>query len=58
MPVPTTKAEFREYCLRALGHPILKIEVTEEQLDDRIEEALRIYYDYHFDGRRKSTISM
>lgn len=53
MPVPTNKEEFREYCLRALGHPILRIEVTEEQMDDRIEEALRIFYDYHFDGSRK-----
>jgi len=53
MPVPTNKQEFREYCLRALGHPILKIEVTEEQMDDRIEEALRIFYDYAFDGSKK-----
>jgi hypothetical protein len=53
MSKPTNREEFREYILRALGHPLLKINVTEEQIDDRIEEALRIYYDYHFDGSEK-----
>jgi hypothetical protein len=36
--------------LRALGKGILQINVTDEQVDDRIDEALKYYYDYHFDG--------
>ena len=50
MAVPTTKAEFKEYCLRKLGKPVIEINVDDDQVDDRIDEALRYWYDYHFDG--------
>ena len=50
MAVPTTKAEFKEYCLRKLGKPVIEINVDDDQVDDRIDEAIRYYWDYHFDG--------
>lgn len=54
MAVPTTRTEFKEYCLRALGKPVIDINVADEQAEDRIDQALRFYYDYHFDGTEKS----
>jgi hypothetical protein len=51
---PTTREEFKEYCLRALGHPVIQINVSEEQVDDRVDEALRFYTDYHFDASEKT----
>lgn len=53
MAVPTTRKEFSEFCLRALGKPVIQINVSEEQVDDRIDQALRFYWDYHFDGTEK-----
>lgn len=53
MAIPTTRAEFKEYCLRKLGKPVIEINVDDDQIDDRIDEALRYYYDYHFDGSEK-----
>jgi hypothetical protein len=53
MAVPTTKDEFKEYCLRKLGKPVIEINVDDDQLDDRVDEALRYYWDYHFDGTDK-----
>lgn len=50
MAVPTTKAEFKAYCLRKLGAPVIEINVDDDQVDDRIDEALRYWWDYHFDG--------
>lgn len=50
MATPTTRAEFKEYCLRKLGKPVIEINVDDDQVDDRIDEALRYYWDYHFDG--------
>lgn len=47
---PTSREEFKQYCLRALGYPVITIEVSEEQLQDRIDDALLKYQDYHFDG--------
>jgi len=53
MAVPSTRAEFKEYCLRSLGKPVIEINVDDDQVDDRIDQALRFYYDYHFDGSEK-----
>lgn len=53
MAAPTTKEQFKQYCLRKLGAPVIEINVDDDQVDDRIDEALRYYYDYHFDGSDK-----
>ena len=53
MAVPTSRAEFKEYCLRALGKPVIEINVDDDQVEDRIDESLRYYWDYHFDGTEK-----
>lgn len=53
MAIPTTKAEFKAYCLRKLGAPVIEINVDDDQVDDRVDEALRYYWDYHFDGSEK-----
>lgn len=53
MAVPTTRQEFIDYCLRRLGAPVLCINVDDEQIEDRVDEALLYYYDYHFDGTQR-----
>lgn len=53
MAVPTTRSEFKEYCLRKLGKPVIEINVDDDQVEDRIDESLRYYWDYHFDGSEK-----
>jgi hypothetical protein len=53
MAVPSSRAEFKEYCLRKLGKPVIEINVDDDQVDDRVDEALRYYWDYHFDGSDK-----
>ena len=56
MAQPTNKSEFREYCLRKLGKPVIEINVDQDQADDRIDEALSYYQDYHFDGVEKTYV--
>lgn len=53
MAVPTSRAQFIENCLRRLGKPVIEINVDEDQISDRVDEALRYYWDYHFDGAEK-----
>lgn len=53
MALPTSRTEFKKWCLRALGHPTIKINVSDEATEDRIDEALQFYWDYHFDGTEK-----
>src|SRR6185369_2483805 len=51
--IPTNRQEFKEYCLRRLGAGAINIELTEEQIDDRVDYALRMFIDYHFEGTQK-----
>lgn len=53
MAVPASRQQFRDYCLRKLGYPVIEINVDDDQIEDRIDEALKYYYDYHFDGSEK-----
>lgn len=50
MATPNTRESFTDYCLRRLGFPVIEINVAEEQVDDRIDDALGKFFDYHFDG--------
>lgn len=43
MAVPTTKQQFKEYCLRALGKPVIEINVDDDQVEDRVDEALKYF---------------
>jgi len=54
MAQPTTRDEFKEWCLRKLGKPVIEINVDKDQVDDRVDEALSYYWDYHFDGAEKT----
>ena len=45
MALPTTRAEFKEFCLRKLGKPVIEINVDDDQVEDRIDEALKYYYE-------------
>jgi hypothetical protein len=48
--IPSTRDEFKEYCLRALGKPVIDINVDDDQVEDRIDQAIKFYWDYHYDG--------
>lgn len=47
---PSTRQELIEYCLRSLGAPVLEINVDDDQIQDRIDEAIQFYQDYHSDA--------
>lgn len=53
MALPTDRTSFKEYCLRKLGKPVIEINVDDDQVDDRVDEALQYFWDYHFDGSDK-----
>jgi len=53
MAIPTSKSTFKSYCLRALGFGVIDINVSDDQADDRIDEALQYFAQYHYDGIEK-----
>jgi len=50
MAIPTSRESLKQYCLRALGAPVLEINVDDDQLEDRIDECLDYWRLYHYDG--------
>jgi hypothetical protein len=50
MAKPSTRQELKDYCLRKLGHPVLEINVDDDQIEDLIDDALQYYQEYHYDG--------
>ena len=50
MAKPTTKQELIDHCLRKLGAPVLEINVSDEQLDDIVDDAVQYFNERHFDG--------
>lgn len=47
------RTTFTDYCLRRLGFPVIDINVDDDQVQDRIDDALQFWTDYHFDALQK-----
>ncbi len=45
-----SRQELKDYCLRRLGYPVIEINVSEDQIEDRIADAFQYYTDYHYDA--------
>ena len=53
MSKPASRQQLIDYALRQLGAPVLEINVSEEQIDDRLDDALQYFQERHFDGVEK-----
>ena len=47
---PSSRTDFKTYCLRQLGAPVLEINLASEQCEDLIDDALQMYQERTFDG--------
>ena len=45
-----SRQDLIDYCLRRLGFPVIEINVDDDQISDRIDDALQLWQEYHFDG--------
>ena len=54
MATPSTRETLKQYALRALGKPVIDINVDDDQLEDRLDEAYQYYAQYHYDGIRRT----
>ena len=50
MAIPNTRQKLIDYCLRALGHPVIEINVDDDQIEDRVDEAIQFYQEFHSDA--------
>ena len=54
MAEPATRENLKQYALRALGKPVIEINADDDQLEDRIDEALQYFAQYHYDGVKRT----
>jgi hypothetical protein len=49
----SNRQDFKDYCLRRLGFPVIDINVDDDQVEDRIDDAIQYFVDRHADGTQK-----
>ena len=49
----SSREGLKDYCLRKLGHPVIEINIDDDQIEDRIDEAFQFYREFHFDAVEK-----
>ena len=52
----STRQDLIDYSLRRLGYPVIEINVDEDQISDRIDDALQYFQEYHFDGVERTYV--
>lgn len=57
MANPTSRTTLIDYSKRKLGDPVIEINVDEDQLEDRLDEALQIFQEYHSEGTFRTFVS-
>ena len=50
MAVPSSRQDLIDYCKRRLGDPVIEINVDDDQIEDRVDEAIQHYQEYHVDA--------
>src|ERR1700747_3750332 len=50
--LPNSRQTLKDYCLRRLGFPVIQLNLDDDQLEDRIDEAIHLWQSYHYDGTR------
>jgi hypothetical protein len=50
MAIPSSRQELVDYCLRSLGAPVLEINIDDDQIEDRVDDAIQFWHEYHADA--------
>ena len=48
-----TRQQLIDYCLRALGEPVVEVNLDDQQIEDRVDEAIDYFRLFHYDGIEK-----
>ena len=46
----SSRQQLIDYCLRRLGEPVIEVNVDEDQIDDKIDDCLQLYREFHSDA--------
>ena len=48
-----TRQELIDYAKRKLGFPVINLELDDAQVEDRVDEALQFFQDFHYDATER-----
>ena len=54
MAAANSRATLIEHCKRRLGAPVIEINIDPDQEEDRVDDALQLYQEYHSDATIKT----
>jgi len=54
MAVITSRQGLIDYSLRRLGEPVIEINVDEDQIEDKVDDALQVYQEFHGDATMRA----
>ena len=52
-----SRATLIDYCKRKLGWPVITLNIDDDQIEDRIDEAFQFWQQYHYDAIQKTYLS-
>lgn len=53
-----SRNDFIDYCLRRLGHPVIEVNIDDEQIEDRINDAIQLFTEYDAEGSTRFYVGM
>lgn len=53
MALPNSRADLKEYCLRQCGKPLVKVNISDDQLEEALDEAIQYFQEYHNEGQER-----
>ena len=57
MANPATRDQLIDYCKSRLGDTVIEINIDEDQQEDRVDEAIQYYQEYHSDATHRAYVS-
>ena len=54
MAAPNSRQTLIDHCLRRLGDPVIEINIDPDQMEDRVDDAIQLYQEYHSDATIKT----
>jgi hypothetical protein len=57
MASPNSRDTLIDYCKRRLGEPVIEINVDEDQLEDRVDESIQYFQEFHSDATFRAYVS-
>lgn len=54
MANPSSRQGLIDWCKRRLGDPVIEINVDDDQLEDRVDEALQVFQEYHSEATHRT----